>query len=51
MVANPEDLITGQTGTGETVVMSSSKAIDSYRKQTPTGAGGLAENSTSAGGN
>ncbi|MXO62432.1 CpaD family pilus assembly protein [Qipengyuania oceanensis] len=31
MVANPEDLITGQKGTGETVVMSSTKAIRSYR--------------------
>ena len=34
MVANPEDLITGQKGNGETVVMSSTKAIDSYRDQT-----------------
>ena len=28
MVANPEDLIAGQTGTGETVVTTSTKAID-----------------------
>lgn len=41
MVANPQDLIEGQKGTGETVIMSSKKAIDSYRSQTPTGAGGL----------
>ena len=46
MVANPEDLIKGQEGTGETVVMSSTKAIDSYRGQAPTGAGGLTENAT-----
>ncbi len=41
MVANPEDLITGQTGTGETVVITSTKAIKSYREQAPTGAEGL----------
>ncbi len=46
MVANPEDLITGQKGTGETVVTTSSKAIASYRKQAPTGEGGLAQTST-----
>lgn len=41
MVANPEDLIEGQKGTGETVIMSSTKAIDSYREQAPTGKGAL----------
>lgn len=41
MVANPEDLIQGQQGTGETVVTTSTKAIKSYRDQEPTGAGGL----------
>lgn len=46
MVANPEDLIEGQTGTGETVIMSSTKAIDSFRERAPTGAGGLTENAT-----
>lgn len=51
MVANPEDLISGQQGTGETVVMSSSKAINSYREQAPTGEGGLAEAPTNPGGN
>ena len=49
MVANPEDLIEGQKGTGETVIMSSTKAIDSFREQAPTGAGGLA--ATDTGGN
>ncbi|MFN2098631.1 CpaD family pilus assembly protein [Altererythrobacter sp. MF3-039] len=49
MVANPEDLIRGQKGTGETVVMSSTKAIDSYREQAPTGTGGLTQNTTSEG--
>ncbi|BBC74171.1 pilus assembly protein CpaD [Altererythrobacter sp. B11] len=52
MVANPEDLLKGAEGTGETVVMSSSKAIDTYRKQQPSGAGGLPTISTqSTGGN
>ncbi|MEE1877386.1 CpaD family pilus assembly protein [Altererythrobacter litoralis] len=43
MVANPQDLLEGQRGTGETVIMSSSKAINSYREQAPTGTKGLAE--------
>ncbi|MXP47253.1 pilus assembly protein CpaD [Altererythrobacter luteolus] len=46
MVANPEDLVTGQKGTGQTVVTTSSKAIGSYREQAPTGEGGLKENGT-----
>ena len=46
MVANPEDLIEGQSGTGETVIMSSTKAIDSYREQAPTGTGGLSASAT-----
>ena len=41
MIANPEDLIRGQTGTGETIVTTSTKAIQTYRNQEPTGAGGL----------
>lgn len=49
MVANPEDLIQGQQGNGETVVSTSNKAIDSYRNQTPTGEGGLAEAGTGGG--
>jgi pilus assembly protein CpaD len=48
MVADPEHLLQGAKGTGETVVMSSSKAIDSYRKQKPTGESGLKENATSS---
>ncbi|PEQ14641.1 pilus assembly protein CpaD [Novosphingobium sp. PC22D] len=51
MVANPEHLINGAEGTGETVVMSSTKAIDSYRKQAPSGSGGLTANNTGGGGN
>ena len=49
MVANPEDLITGQRGTGETAVVTSTKAIDSYRGLKPTGEAGLTETSTTKG--
>ena len=42
MIADPEHLLEGAQGTGETVVMTSNRAIDSYRNQAPTGAGGLA---------
>ncbi|MDF8332480.1 CpaD family pilus assembly protein [Novosphingobium cyanobacteriorum] len=51
MVANKEDLVRGQKGTGVTVVMSASKAIESYRSQEPTGKGGLKEVSSKSGGN
>lgn len=51
MVANPEHLIHGAESTGETVIMTSDKAIESYRKQTPSGEKGLTTvSSTSAGG-
>ena len=40
MIANPEDLLEGQAGTGETVIMTSNRAIESYRNAQPTGAGG-----------
>lgn len=40
MVANPEDLIEGQSGTGETVVSTGTKAIDSFRQRAPSGNGG-----------
>ena len=46
MVADPEHLINGAKGTGETVVMSSTKAIESYRNQAPSGAAGLKQNAT-----
>lgn len=46
MVANPEHLIKGAEGTGSTVVMSSTKAIDSYRDATPSGEKGLAQTET-----
>ena len=47
MVANPDHLLKGDAGKGETVVMSSTKAIDSYREAKPTGEGGLKANETS----
>ncbi len=43
MIADPEHLLAGAKGTGETVVMSSTKAIETYRNTDPTGAGGLPE--------
>ena len=48
MVANPEDLLQGQQGTGETVVATGTRAIQSYREAEPTGAGGL-QNATGGG--
>lgn len=50
MIADPEHLLRGATGTGETVIMTSSKAIDSYREQAPTGQNGLAATSSQSGG-
>ena len=50
MVADPEHLIHGATGTGETVVMSSSKAIKPIVKPKPTGEDGLAAVSSQNGG-
>ncbi|MGB7407936.1 MAG: CpaD family pilus assembly protein [Pontixanthobacter sp.] len=49
MVANPEDLIKGQEGSGETIVSTSNKAIGSYRDQAPTGEGGLKASDTGGG--
>ena len=49
MVADPEHLLHGAKGAGETVVMSSSKAIDSYRVAPPTGEKGLKQNTTEGG--
>lgn len=43
MIANPEHLIRGEDSPGETVIMSSTKAIDQYREATPTGSAGLSK--------
>jgi pilus assembly protein CpaD len=51
MIADPQQLLHGATGTGDTVIMSSTKAIQTYREAKPTGAEGLPEvSSQSAGG-
>jgi len=49
MVADPEHLIHGASGTGETTIMSSTKAIETYREQQPTGAKGLPAVSSESG--
>ena len=52
MVANPTDLVRGQVGNGITDTATSGRAIDNYRKATPTGAGGTTVKSESSkGGN
>lgn len=50
MVADPEHLIQGARSKGATVVMTGTKAIDSYREATPTGERGLSNQSTQTGG-
>ncbi|MEE4199832.1 CpaD family pilus assembly protein [Erythrobacter sp.] len=50
MVANPEDLLEGQTGTGETVIATGTKAIQTFREAEPTGAGGLQQAQRQGGG-
>jgi pilus assembly protein CpaD len=47
MIADPEHLLKGDKGTGETTIMTSTKAIESYRDKAPTGEAGLKQNSTS----
>ena len=49
MVANPEDLIHGREGSGVVDALTSTKAIESYRKGVPTGTQGLKEISTKKG--
>jgi len=46
MVANPEDLIYGREGSSVVDVMTSAKAVQSYRSAAPTGTGGLQDIST-----
>jgi pilus assembly protein CpaD len=47
MIADPEHLLKGAESTGTTTVMSSTKAIESYREAKPTGEGGLKQQSSS----
>ncbi len=51
MIADPQDLIEGKKGSGETVIATSNKAITTYRETAPTGAAGLQEASNNGGGN
>lgn len=48
MVANPEHLLKGDGSGSQTLVMSSSKAIESYRTAKPTGESGLKEPNTNS---
>lgn len=49
MIADPNDLLEGAQGTGETLVMSSTKAITAYRAAETTGSGGLSSASSQGG--
>lgn len=51
MVADPEHLLKGAETRGNTVVMSSNKAIDAYRNAAQTGQGGAAVKATASTGN
>ena len=41
MVADPEDLVRGRTGDPAVDAQTAAKAVGSYRRQAPTGVGGL----------
>jgi pilus assembly protein CpaD len=41
MIADPNDLVLGQTGSSATDAATGSKAIRAYRDAAPSGAGGL----------
>ena len=49
MVADPEHLVHGASSTGQTVLMSSNKAIETYREAKPTGEKGLKQVSSESG--
>jgi len=49
MIANPEDLVHGQEGSGVVDARTASKAVESYRKAEPTGKSGLKDLSTKKG--
>ncbi len=50
MVADPQDLLEGKKGSGETVIATSNKAISTYRDMEPTGKAGLMEAGPAGGG-
>ncbi|RVT42182.1 CpaD family pilus assembly protein [Sphingobium algorifonticola] len=51
MVANPEDLVRGQTGQSALRTATSNRAIQTYREKQPTGAGDLKTMTATTGGN
>jgi pilus assembly protein CpaD len=46
MIANPQDLVHGREGSGVGDTLTSSRAVEQYRKATPTGSQGLKDIST-----
>ena len=46
MIANPQDLVSGREGSGVGDTVTASKAVEQYRKSTPTGQSGLKDIST-----
>lgn len=46
MIANPQDLVSGREGSGVVDAVTASKAVEQYRKASPTGQEGLKEIST-----
>ena len=50
MVADPRDLVRGQTDDGTADPITSNRAVGTYRRATPTGAGGTTVKSESTGG-
>ncbi|WP_324074541.1 MAG: CpaD family pilus assembly protein [Erythrobacter sp.] len=50
MVADPQDLLEGKQGSGETVLATSNKAIKTFREAAPTGAAGLLDATAGGGG-
>lgn len=49
MIANPADLVRGQPGSGTADPLTNTKAIQSFRKTAPSGAGGLKSESPGGG--
>ncbi|SHN56435.1 CpaD family pilus assembly protein [Erythrobacter sanguineus] len=50
MIADPQDLLEGKKGSGETVIATSNKAIATYRETPPSGAAGLMDATAGGGG-